>query len=48
MSVRRANSARWAGRSAASDTIDLDDPITLALAIAEALREREVPHALYG
>ena len=28
--------------------MDLDDPIALALAIAEALRGEEVPHALYG
>ena len=28
--------------------MDLDDPIALALAIAEALRRRGVPHALYG
>ncbi len=28
--------------------MDLDDPIALALAIAEALRERGVAHALYG
>ena len=28
--------------------MDLDDPIALALAIAEALRGQEVPHALYG
>jgi hypothetical protein len=29
------------------ETMDLDDPIALALAIAEALRGRVVPHALY-
>ena len=28
--------------------MDLDDPIALALAIAEALRGQEVAHALYG
>lgn len=28
--------------------MDLDDPIALALAIAEALRAEEIPHALYG
>ena len=28
--------------------MDLDDPIALALAIAEALQWRGVPHALYG
>ena len=28
--------------------MDLDDPIALALAIAEALRAEELPHALYG
>ena len=46
--ARRANSAQWAGRSAANGTMDLDDPIALALAITEALRGRGVPHALYG
>ncbi len=28
--------------------MDLDDPIALALAIAEVLREEALPHALYG
>ena len=36
------------GTSSGSESVDLNDPTTAALATAEALRAAGVPHALYG